>query len=261
MNFAPYRARFAEWLEGGHAELREVYPASEGFVAVADRAPGEGLRMILDHGLFYEFVPVSELDAPRPARHWIATAETGTDYALVLSTCAGCGPMSWATWSASWTAFLRACWSRAGPPISSPLTASTSPARRSSARWSRRPERRDGMWRSSRQAPPRSQTRRRASTSSWWSSRARPLADLARLRRHARYGAQPDERRLPSAPRGRTDDRRRAWSRRRKGCFGRWMKARGRLGGQNKVPRVIADPGLLASLLDAAGAPPISGEQ
>ncbi|HEX6441189.1 MAG TPA: GH3 auxin-responsive promoter family protein, partial [Stellaceae bacterium] len=59
VNFAPYRARFAEWLDGGHAETREAYAASEGFIAAADRGEGDGLRAILDHGVFYEFVPVS----------------------------------------------------------------------------------------------------------------------------------------------------------------------------------------------------------
>jgi hypothetical protein len=89
VNFAPYRPRFAEWLEGSHAELREVYSASEGFIAVADRGSGEGMRVILDHGIFYEFVPVSEIDAVRPVRHWLADIETGVDYAPALSTCAG----------------------------------------------------------------------------------------------------------------------------------------------------------------------------
>lgn len=89
VDFRPYEARFARLLEGSHAELREVYPASEGFVAVADRAPGEGMRMVIDSGLFYEFVPVEELDSPAPTRHWMATVETGVDYALVISTCAG----------------------------------------------------------------------------------------------------------------------------------------------------------------------------
>jgi hypothetical protein len=89
VNFAPYRARFEALIRGGAAELREVYPASEGFVAVADRAPGEGLRLLLDNGLFFEFVPVAELDRPAPTRHWVATAETGVDYALVLTSCAG----------------------------------------------------------------------------------------------------------------------------------------------------------------------------
>lgn len=89
VNFAPYRRRFDALLEGSHAELREVYPASEGFVAVADRGSGDGLRLMLDTGLFFEFVPVEELDRKSPVRHWIADAEPGVHYALVLSTCAG----------------------------------------------------------------------------------------------------------------------------------------------------------------------------
>jgi hypothetical protein len=89
VNFAPYRRRFAEWLEGGHAELREVYAASEGFIAAADRGDGEGLRVVLDHGIFYEFVPVAEIAAASPTRHWIGDIETGVDYAPVLTTCAG----------------------------------------------------------------------------------------------------------------------------------------------------------------------------
>lgn len=86
--FGPYRGRFERLLPPG-CETREVYPASEGFIASADRGPDQGLRMNLDIGLFYEFVPMSELDSDRPTRHWIANAETGVDYALVLSNCAG----------------------------------------------------------------------------------------------------------------------------------------------------------------------------
>ena len=89
VNFAPYRSRFASLLDGSHAELREVYAASEGFIAVADRGDGDGLRLISDNGLFYEFVPLDELDRPRPTRHWVADAETGVNYALVVSSCAG----------------------------------------------------------------------------------------------------------------------------------------------------------------------------
>ena len=89
VDFAPYRRRFAEWLEGSQAELREVYAASEGFIAAADRGEGEGLRVVLDRGIFYEFVPVAEIDAAAPTRHWIGDIETGVDYALVLTTCAG----------------------------------------------------------------------------------------------------------------------------------------------------------------------------
>ena len=89
VNFAPYRKQFEDILAGSHAELREVYPASEGFIALADRGTGEGLRVMLDHGIFYEFVPLEELNAPNPTRHWIENVELGVNYAIVLSTCAG----------------------------------------------------------------------------------------------------------------------------------------------------------------------------
>jgi len=85
--WAPYRRRFADYLSG--VATREVYPASEGFVALADRGEGEGLRLCVDNGLFFEFVPVAELDSANPTRHWLATLETGVNYAVVLSTCAG----------------------------------------------------------------------------------------------------------------------------------------------------------------------------
>lgn len=87
--FAPYRPRFERLLAGTAAEIREVYPASEGFIAGQDRGPEDGLRLNLDHGLFLEFVPVAELDSPRPTRHWITDAEPGVNYAVVLSSCAG----------------------------------------------------------------------------------------------------------------------------------------------------------------------------
>jgi hypothetical protein len=89
VSFAPYRSRFAELLAGSRAEAREVYPASEGFVAMADRGPDGGLRLLADNGLFFEFVPTSELSSTEPTRHWLATAETGLDYAVVLTSCAG----------------------------------------------------------------------------------------------------------------------------------------------------------------------------
>ncbi|MFM9863491.1 MAG: GH3 auxin-responsive promoter family protein [Micropepsaceae bacterium] len=89
VNFKPYRARFEQFLNGG-AELREVYPASEGFIALQDETPDDGLRLLTDTGLFYEFVPLDELDSENPTRHWLGNVETGVNYAIVLSTCAGC---------------------------------------------------------------------------------------------------------------------------------------------------------------------------
>lgn len=89
VQFAPYQRQFNELVQGSKAELREVYPASEGFVAVADRGSGEGLRVVLDHGIFFEFIPIEELNKPNPERHWIDSIKTNIPYAIVLSTCAG----------------------------------------------------------------------------------------------------------------------------------------------------------------------------
>ena len=88
MSFAPYREAFARWSPGEPVDWREVYSASEGFVASADGGLDEGLRLNLDIGLFYEFVPMAEWEAERPTRLTLADAPAG-EYGLVLTTCAG----------------------------------------------------------------------------------------------------------------------------------------------------------------------------
>lgn len=89
ISFEPYRARFSELLADSTAETREVYPASEGFIAVADQEPDKGLRLIADNGIFFEFVPLEELGSACPTRHWLGDVEIDRQYALVLTTCAG----------------------------------------------------------------------------------------------------------------------------------------------------------------------------
>ncbi len=88
VKFDPYRESFRSILGSPKIQLLESYPCSEGFIAFGDRHSGL-LRLMFDHGIFYEFVPVDELDAPCPTRHWLATAQTGQNYAIVVSTCAG----------------------------------------------------------------------------------------------------------------------------------------------------------------------------
>jgi hypothetical protein len=89
VHFGPYKSQFDALLAGSHAETREGYAASEGFVAIQDRGPGEGLRLNLDIGLYFEFIPVEELGAANPTRHWIGDAEPGVNYAIAVSSCAG----------------------------------------------------------------------------------------------------------------------------------------------------------------------------
>jgi hypothetical protein len=85
--FDPYRGLFRR-LVGEGVHFLETYPASEGFVAAED--PRHGLlRLIPDHGVFFEFVPVGELGQDRPARHTVADLVPGVQYAVVLTTCAG----------------------------------------------------------------------------------------------------------------------------------------------------------------------------
>ncbi|WP_108658760.1 GH3 family domain-containing protein [Acuticoccus kandeliae] len=88
MSFAPYRAVFDQWFPRGGVDWREVYSASEGFIASGDRGVDDGMRLNLDIGLFYEFVPIEEWEKDAPTRYWIGNAPPG-EYGLILSTCAG----------------------------------------------------------------------------------------------------------------------------------------------------------------------------
>ena len=86
--FDPYRAVFRDVIGSDAVRLIDTYPASEGYVATED--PRHGLlRLIPDHGVFFEFVPVAELGGANPTRHTIADLEPGVQYAVALTTCAG----------------------------------------------------------------------------------------------------------------------------------------------------------------------------
>ncbi len=88
VKFDPYRAVFAELLGDTKIRLQESYPCSEGFIAFGDPL-SDRLRLMFDHGIFYEFVPVDELGSERPTRHWLGNVQLGVNYAIVVSTCAG----------------------------------------------------------------------------------------------------------------------------------------------------------------------------
>lgn len=66
----------------------ETFPASEGFVALQTE-PSGGLTLMLDYGIFYEFVPVEDLGKDRPRRHTVADVEMGRPYAVALTSPAG----------------------------------------------------------------------------------------------------------------------------------------------------------------------------
>lgn len=88
VNYAPYRSRM-EALIGGSVPSVELFPASEGFIAYQDQDSDDGLLLVLDNGIFYEFIPTSELGGAAPKRLSIGQVELGVNYAIVLHTNAG----------------------------------------------------------------------------------------------------------------------------------------------------------------------------
>jgi hypothetical protein len=251
VGFAPYADRYAAWMEGSRVRLREVYPASEGFVAVADRGSGEGLRLILDNGLFYEFVRPGELESANPDRRWIANAEVGIEYALLVSSNAGLWsyvlgdtvrliardpPRVLVTGRTAWTlsvfgehligAELDDAVSHAaralGAQVSEYAAGAVFPDPQSG---------RGGhlfIMEYVGDADPR---------------RMAELIDQRLCALNADYAAHRQGGFGMLAP---------AVQRSPPGSFTAWMRGRNRLGGQNKVPRVIDDPALLASLASYA---------
>ena len=86
--FDPYRDLFQKEIGSDLVKFCEVYPCSEGFIATEDPRYGL-LRIVPDHDIFFEFVPVDELGKEFPTRHTLANVEVGVQYAVVLTTCAG----------------------------------------------------------------------------------------------------------------------------------------------------------------------------
>ena len=92
VNYTPYRDRMRT-LIGGEVDSIELFPASEGFIAYQDRHDEEGLLLVVDNGIYYEFIPLgppgSSPVSDRPQRIPLSEVKLGVNYALVLHTNAG----------------------------------------------------------------------------------------------------------------------------------------------------------------------------
>lgn len=90
VNFAPFRPMFRRYLAAGHdLDFLEVYPASEGFIAVQAAAEDPGMEVFTHNGLFFEFVPLEQWGQADAPRLTIDQVELDTPYSVVLSTNAG----------------------------------------------------------------------------------------------------------------------------------------------------------------------------
>jgi len=88
VNFEPYRAKMEESI-GKKIDSIETYPASEGFIAYQDSQTEKGLLLLVNSGIFYEFIPSEEYFNDNPTRISLKDVEIGKNYAIILNTNAG----------------------------------------------------------------------------------------------------------------------------------------------------------------------------
>lgn len=92
VNYEPYRAKF-ENLIGRKVDSIELFPASEGFFAYQDSQKEKGMLLLLNSGIFYEFIKSDEFytdpEGSGPRRYTIGEVELGVNYVLIISTNAG----------------------------------------------------------------------------------------------------------------------------------------------------------------------------
>jgi len=88
VNFEPYKAKLFESI-GKKIDTIELYPASEGFFAFQDSQNAEGLLLNTNSGIFYEFVPVEEITKENPTRLTLKDVELNKNYVLIVSSNAG----------------------------------------------------------------------------------------------------------------------------------------------------------------------------
>ncbi len=87
--FTPYKDQFNELFGGPPLNYLETYNASEGFFAIKDRLDSDDMLLMLDYGIFYEFLPESEWHSDSPQAIDLSEVELGVQYALIISTNAG----------------------------------------------------------------------------------------------------------------------------------------------------------------------------
>ena len=88
VSFVPYREQFDKII-GGKINYLEIYNASEGFFAGQEKPDDDGMLLFTEHGIFYEFLPVDEYGKPNPITIGLKNVQVGKNYALVISTTGG----------------------------------------------------------------------------------------------------------------------------------------------------------------------------
>ena len=87
--FAPYREQYKRLIPSDNMHYMETYNASEGFFGVQSDPADAAMNLMVDYGVFYEFIPMDELESPNPTVLPLWGVETGKNYAMVISTSSG----------------------------------------------------------------------------------------------------------------------------------------------------------------------------
>ncbi len=89
VKFEPYRKQFEQLVPSPSMSYLDCYNASEGFFAAQNDLSESDLLLFLDHGIFYEFIPVEHMHEDHPKTHTLAEVELGRNYAMLITTNAG----------------------------------------------------------------------------------------------------------------------------------------------------------------------------
>ncbi len=89
VKFDPYRLQFEQLVGPQGINYQETYNASEGFFGIQDRTDSSELLLMLDYGIFYEFIPMDQIDLENPKIIPLSEVEKGVNYAMIISTNAG----------------------------------------------------------------------------------------------------------------------------------------------------------------------------
>lgn len=89
VSFTPYREQFKKIIPSPKMNYMETYNASEGFFGIQDDLNDSSMLLMLDYGVFYEFIPMDKLESPNPPAYTINEVEKGVNYALIISTNGG----------------------------------------------------------------------------------------------------------------------------------------------------------------------------
>ena len=87
--FTPYRGQYQRLITSPEMHYMETYNASEGFFGIQDDPADAAMSLMIDYGVFYEFIPMDEFDSPSPTVVPLWGIETGRNYAMVISTSSG----------------------------------------------------------------------------------------------------------------------------------------------------------------------------